>query len=318
MIFNNKDYNIPKITIGCEALGGTDWGNKDIEVLTKVINEAFDYGYNCFDTADVYGLGESEKRIGNIFKNRKDKVFIITKFGIRWHQKNKSRRALTYKDLSVEYLRKALEGSLSRLQIDAIPLYLVHWPDINYELEPIIEEMIKQKEKGKILNFGLSNFSLSNITSNALSKIDAICNSYNMLDTKSNKHILDEGKKLNKSIFVYGTLAQGLLTGKFKNNYVFDMTDRRSRLEHFKNLNNNDLQDIINKISEIGMKINNTPAQVVHKWVMTKQVANSSILGISNLTQLKELLDVSNSSLEESFIKDLDYLSNKYINNILN
>ena len=107
MIFNNKDYNIPKITIGCEALGGTDWGNKDIEVLTKVINEAFDYGYNCFDTADVYGLGESEKRIGNIFKNRKDKVFIITKFGIRWHQKNKSRRALTYKDLSNRIFTKS-------------------------------------------------------------------------------------------------------------------------------------------------------------------------------------------------------------------
>ena len=224
----------------------------------------------------------------------------------------------TYKDLSVEYLRKALEGSLNRLQIDAIPLYLIHWPDGGYEIEPIIEELVKQKEKGKILNFGLSNFSLSDIEAHALPKIDAICNSYNMLNTKSNKVILDVGKNLNKSIFIYGTLAQGLLTGKYKNNYRFDRTDRRSRLDHFKNLDNTDLQDILNKINEIGIKINNTPAQVVHKWVMAKKVANSSILGISNPVQLKELLDVSNTCLEESFTKELDILSNKYVNNPLN
>ncbi len=318
MIFNNKDYIIPKITIGCEALGGIDWGKKDIRELSNVINGAFDSGYNCFDTADVYGLGESEKRIGEIFKNRSDKVFIITKFGIRWIKKNKLDRAITYKDLSVEYLRKALEDSLTRLQIDSIPLYLIHWPDINYDIELIIEEMIKQKEKGKILNFGISNFNLSNISLDALSKIDAICNSYNLLDTRSNEDILKKGKELNKSIFVYGTLAQGLLTGKYNNNSVFDETDRRSRLDHFQKLNNSNLLQIVNKIGEIGKKTNNTPAQVVHKWVMTKKVANSSILGISNLKQLNELIDASNSYLEQSFIKDLDNLSNEYINNSVN
>ena len=89
-------------------------------------------------------------------------------------------------------------------------------------------------------------------------------------------------------------------------------------LDHFKNLDNTDLQNILNKINEIGIKINNTPAQVVHKWVMAKKIANSSILGISNPVQLKELLDVSNTCLEESFTKELDILSNKYVNNPLN
>ena len=316
MIFNNKKYSIPKITIGCEALGGTDWGKKDINELSNVLNKSFDYGFNCFDTADVYGLGESERKINEIFREKTKEIFIISKFGIRWNNKETKGRATTYKDLSVNYLREALEGSLKRLKIDAIPLYLVHWPDNRYDIDQIISELKSQKEKGKIINFGLSNFSLKDISLNSLNEIDAICNSFNLLDQNSNKNILIEGHKLNKSIFVYGTLAQGLLTGKYSKDSHFEADDRRSRLDHFKKNYDHNLEKIIKKILEISKNNKESAAQVVHKWIVSKKIADSSIIGISNVSQLEELMKVSDSKLQDKYIEELDYLGNQYINKI--
>ncbi len=316
MIFNNKKYNIPKITIGCESLGGTDWGNKDIKELTNVLNHAYENDYNCFDTADVYGLGESEERIGKIFKNKINDVFIITKFGIRWHTKEKNNRASTYKDLSINYMIEALENSLRRLRIGAIPLYLIHWPDSQFEIEPVIDAMKKQKEKGKIINFGISNFTLKDIPSNLLNEIDAICNSFNLLDPISSKEILSKGKKLDKSIFIYGTLAQGLLTGNYRLDTNFTSNDRRSRLPHFQSKNNKTLVAIINKIIEIGKINRESSAQVVHKWIVSKNISDSSIMGFSNIRQLNELISANKTKLDSNFIEELDYLSNKYIKDI--
>ena len=95
-----------------------------------------------------------------IFSERK---FIISKFGVAWKSVNYL-RAKTYIDLSPEYLVTALENSLRRLQIEAIPLYMVHWPDPDFDLKGTFEVLEKMRCEGKILNYGVSNFGKSEIT----------------------------------------------------------------------------------------------------------------------------------------------------------
>ena len=92
-----------KLAMGCEQLGGTDWGQVDISLIRRAVQRAWEMGISVFDTADVYGLGNSEEELCKALgKHRKD-AFIISKFGVAWKSVDKL-RAKTYIDLSPEYL----------------------------------------------------------------------------------------------------------------------------------------------------------------------------------------------------------------------
>lgn len=312
LIFNNKVYKLPNITLGCEALGGTDWGDKDINDISKTLIYASEKGYNCFDTADVYGLGLSEKRLSKIFGNKLRNNFIISKFGVRWEQLNNNERAKTHIDLSLSYLEDALKNSLKRLKLDTIPLYFIHWPNTNYLLDDILNALENYKQQGKILNYGICNFSLDHIKNSDISNISAVCNSFSMINSKENLAILNYAERKKIQRLVYGTFGQGILTKKYDNNKSFGNNDRRSRLTHFKNQKNKSQTSLINKIEEISINLGVSMAQVTHKWTQNKRISDSSILGVSNINQLKDIISADDFDLEPNDLKMLDELSDNY------
>tara|TARA_Y200000002_G_scaffold148627_1_gene122802 strand:- start:6194 stop:7141 length:948 start_codon:yes stop_codon:yes gene_type:complete len=312
MIFNGKEYNVPGITVGCESLGGIDWGNKDISIISNVLIEAKERGFNCFDTADVYGLGRSEERISQIFKKSIKDIFIITKFGIKWKILKNIDRAETKIDLSLDYLDTALHNSLKRLNTDVIPLYLVHWPDKNSSIDLLINQLEIYKKAGKIMNFGISNFTLNDISNETLKKVDAVCNSFSLLNAKKNIPILREAKHHNISSFIYGTLEQGLLSGNYTRKSLFSNNDRRSRLKEFQKMENPKQQNLLSEIRKISEKNDMSMSQVVFKWTNNQQISNSLIMGISTIDQLTNLQEAEKTSLSENDIRLLNKLSNDY------
>ena len=160
-MFENLNYSYyppSRLTIGCEPLGGNDWGKYDVGEVRKTISMAIDYGITSFDTADVYGLGKSEEELSKALGEDRHKAFIISKVGVRWEKNVKSQRSKTFKDSSPEYIRTALENSLRRLRVEAIPLYMVHWPDKKSSNNNVMECLESLKVSGKILNYGISNF----------------------------------------------------------------------------------------------------------------------------------------------------------------
>ena len=110
-----------KICFGCEALGGMDWGEVNLKDLEDAINVAIDLGVNFFDTADVYGLGLSEKRLSQILGQRRLDMIIGTKGGIQWTESTKG-RAKTRFNSSPEYIETCVEESLKRLKLEIIPI----------------------------------------------------------------------------------------------------------------------------------------------------------------------------------------------------
>lgn len=312
LVFNGNDYVFPKITIGCESLGGTDWGDKDINDISKTLIYASEKGYNCFDTADVYGLGLSEKRLNKIFGNKLKDNFIISKFGVRWEQLNSNERAKTHIDLSLSYLEDALKNSLKRLQLETIPLYFIHWPNTNYLLDDVLNALENYKQQGKILNYGICNFSLDHIKNTDISNISAVCNSFSMINSTENLEILKYAERNKIQRLVYGTFGQGILTKKYDKNKSFGNNDRRSRLTHFKNQKNKSQTSLINKIEEISIDMGVSMAQVTYKWTQNKRISDSSILGVSNIRQLKDIISADDFDLEPNDLKILDELSDNY------
>ena len=158
---SGTDLVISRVGFGCEPLGGTDWGHVGESDAVAAVSRALDLGISFFDTADVYGLGRSEEILSRALGKRRKDVVIATKFGVNWHRGPKEGRAQTFFDCSSRRAIEALEGSLRRLRVDCISLYLVHWPDPNTPIGETMQTLMKCREAGKIQHIGVSNFPVS-------------------------------------------------------------------------------------------------------------------------------------------------------------
>ena len=152
---NNTNLEISRIGFGCWAIGGHGYGQVEETDAIAAIRKAVGEGINFFDTADVYGFGQSEKILSKALGHTRHKVVIATKFGVNWNDEGE-----TFKDISAKHVKEAVEASLKRLEIESIPLYQVHWYDGKTPIEETLEVLNKCKKEGKIQNIGVSNFDM--------------------------------------------------------------------------------------------------------------------------------------------------------------
>jgi len=287
------------LAFGCEQLGGKDWGEFNKRELFDAVNCAFELGVHTFDTADVYGLGESESNLATALGNKRKDVRIITKCGVRWGSVNPDMaRAPTFKDCSSEHIKRSVDGSLRRLNIDAIPLYMIHWPDRTIDLCETLGAMQDLIKDGKILSFGLSNHEENDVEVGSGSYgLSAVQGSFNIIDQKRFLRMFQSAKAAGVECFSYGPLAQGLLTGKYNENYKFDSNDRRHRLSHFSQTMLQRRKPILKQLIELAKKYEKTPAQIALRWVLDSGVSDTVIFGGKNVEQVKSNISVLDWSL---------------------
>lgn len=298
---NTAGFKVTKLALGCEPLGGTDWGYADFSQVSKAVNRAFELGIRVFDIADVYGLGRGELELAKALGKNIKNATIITKFGMRWEGNGIKKRAAIIKDSSRKYLMKAVEDSLRRLNLETIPVYLIHWPDQNTPFDETLEALETLRIQGKIISYGLSNFEEQNINSliqkNNISVVEL---PYNLIEREKLEQVSNVLKKKNILSFTYGPLAQGLLTGKYNGSTKFDKSDRRHRLPHFaphmwkRNI------DLLNILKDLGKKYNKTTSQVALRWVLDSAHVDSVIIGAKNCNQIEE----NHRTLEWSLSKE--------------
>lgn len=283
---NHTRYQPSRLALGCEPLGGTDWGNVDISNVRQAVRYAYANGITTFDTADVYGLGRSEEELAVALGQDRHDAFIVTKFGVRWELHDNGRRATTYKDLRPDYIEKALEASLRRLKLEAIPLYLVHWPDGHTPIEDVLAKLVKFVESGKILNYGLSNFSLEEFgLASQEYPIHALECQYNLIDRR-NLDAIKFAKGLKAATFAYGPLAQGLLTGKYSEATQFSDNDRRHRLESFQQINWDAFERLRSELDMLASSLQCSTSQVALAWILSDVTVDCVIVGAKNPEQV--------------------------------
>jgi aryl-alcohol dehydrogenase-like predicted oxidoreductase len=276
---------VSRVALGCELLGGTDWGVVDLEEVVATVRRAYDSGVTVFDTADVYGLGRSETVLSRALGKRISDVIVITKGGIAWDAIGDG-RAETRRDLSPEYLRRAVEASLRRLGIDQIPLYLAHWPDGVHPVEQVVANLIELREMGLIAAFGLSNFSVADLSQrDVIDAIDAIELEHNLLRQSSSAISLAD--RADKPSFLYGALAQGMLTGKYRPGTQFPTSDRRHRLSQFTRPGDRDRQ-VIDSVIEAAVELETTPSQIAIRWVLQSSARACAVVGARTRSQLDD------------------------------
>ena len=153
----NSDLRVSRLCMGGCPMGGYGWGIVQEQELVAAVHAALDCGVNFFDTADTYGLGQSELTLGRALGSRRSDAVIATKFGVRV-----DKTGTTY-DNSPEWIRTACENSLRRLNTDYIDLYQVHYRDGQTDLGTVLDALEDLRSQGKIRYFGLSNLTRADL-----------------------------------------------------------------------------------------------------------------------------------------------------------
>jgi aryl-alcohol dehydrogenase-like predicted oxidoreductase len=233
--FGNTGLLVSPITFGAWSIGGpavlggvqVGWsGVKDDESI-DALEAAYDAGINLYDTADAYGNGHSEILLGQVFKNRRDKVLISSKVGLVENAGSGLKL-----DFSAKHIEEGCEASLKRLQTNYLDIYFLH---LVLDKHPLTDEakstMERLKSAGKIRHFGVSvQFPHQGAEQIEKKFGDSMMIEYSPLKRKGVTEILDSAKAAGVGVITRGALEKGLLSGKYHPGQRFDKEDVRSRI----------------------------------------------------------------------------------------
>jgi aryl-alcohol dehydrogenase-like predicted oxidoreductase len=228
-----SDLHLTTVGLGTWAMGGGGWafgwGPQDDAESIAAIRRALDSGINWIDTAAVYGLGHSEEIVGRALTGLRDKVIIATKCGLVWGRSTVAPQAgstTPYGRLKAESVRREAEASLRRLNVEAIDLYQIHWPNPDRDIEEawgVIADLIRE---GKVRYGGVSNFSVAQLKRvQAIHPVASLQPPYSMLRRGIEKDLLAYCATNDIGVIVYSPMQAGLLTGKFTPERVASLPD---------------------------------------------------------------------------------------------
>jgi len=298
---------VSRLGFGCCPMGGNGWGITNEKELIRAVHTALDYSINFFDTADIYGIGVSEKVLGRALKAKRDKAVIATKFGVRREYDK------TFYDNSLKWIKQAIDLSLSRLQTDYIDLYQIHYWDKKTPIEGIFNILIDLQKQGKILAFGVTNIDL--VDKSFVQPIDKLASfsfEYSLANRIHESQIHSVHEKLRLCFLSWGSLGQGILSGKYNQNSKFAKNDRRQH-ELYCNFYGEKLEQnlrIVNYIKNIlPYYKNKTIVQIAIRWILDRIPFSIALTGIKRKEQLIENIGALNWRLNKEHLAKLCELS---------
>lgn len=303
----NTDLKVSRFCMGGCPMGGYNWGKVEQDELVGAIRKALDVGVNFFDTADTYGLGQSEKTLAKgLGANRQD-VIIETKFGVRVEG------GRTFYDNSPAYIEAALDNSLRRLNTDYIDIYLIHYRDGATPMEEVVNKLIQLRDKGKIRYFGLSNISASDAEEIKPYKgLFVNCqNEFSLACRKNENDLKYLQSELDLTPMTWGSLGQGILTGKYDRNSKFGYDDRR-RLDIYVNFHGEKLEknmEIVDVLREIAVNRGKTLSACAIRFILDCLPQSVALAGIKRADQLISNVDAMNWNLTQDEFDALDKVS---------
>lgn len=314
----NTDLELSTIAFGAWAAGGWMWGGSDENDAINAIKAGFDEGMTSIDTAPIYGQGHSEVIVGKAIKElNRDKVQILTKFGMRWDlvkgdfgfkSKNNSGQDIDiYKYAGKESIIKECEDSLWRLGTDYIDLYQIHWPDVTTPIHETFEAVAQLIKDGKVRYAGVCNYSLEQMQE-AEKTINIASNQvpYSMLRRAIEQTIVPYVLEENKGILAYSPLERGLLTGKIKENHHFNDGDHRAGLPFYQKENLTKVNRFLGKIEHIAKDKNASLGQLALAWTIQQPGITVALAGARNAEQAVQNAKAAEVSLSD---KEIEFIN---------
>lgn len=304
-----SELSVSQICFGGGQLGGFGWGTYDLKDTIKAAEKGIGKGINFFDTADCYGLGQSEINLGKLAKKRRDDLIISSKFGVKVSHNGKRVGV----DNSKDYLMHSINQTLKRLETDYVDIYQIHYHDGITPVEEIFTNLEKLCKSGKIRYYGINNFSIAQLGIDLLKYPHLVnCSFEYSLSNREHESKIDDHIRIGLCQFSYGALGQGILSGKYSSVINFDDKDQR-RLSKYKNFHGDKLKHnlkIVDYMKEICFeKYNSSCPQLAIAFIIKKYDKSAIITGIKNEVQLDDILGSYNLELDKVDFDVLDSMS---------
>jgi aryl-alcohol dehydrogenase-like predicted oxidoreductase len=308
--FGRTGLDVSAVGFGCWEVGG-GYGQVDEAEFGRAVGRALDLGVNCFDTAEGYGMGASERALGQALGSRRDEAVVVTKFGMAYRDKPNMR------DSSPERVKVSIDKSLKHLGTDYVDVYLVHWPD---RLTPFEDTMVALDDivrEGKVRFVGLSNFKPDEVEAcMQVRRIDVVQYGWNMFDRRMQREILPYCEEHGIGFMGYGSLAYGLLTGTFTEDQDFGSEDWRARqgkmgsIKLFESLFGAESFPsnvrAVNELKDIAVRYDRSLPQLALRWAISHPVISTALVGCRNVAEVEDNASAVEFSIKADDLAEID------------
>jgi aryl-alcohol dehydrogenase-like predicted oxidoreductase len=297
------DIELTIIGFGAWAIGGDgwqfSWGPQDDAESIATIQRALDLGINWIDTAPAYGLGRSEEVVGRAIKGRRDEVFVATKCGLDWDDQGNVRR-----DARPSRIRREVEESLRRLNVDVIDLYQIHWPDLDTPIEESWGTMADLIYEGKVRAIGVSNFTVPQLQrAMRVAPVASLQPPYSLLRRDVEAELLPFCRENNIGVVAYSPMQSGLLTDRFD---PARLTADDWRLRDFSEEDFARARALVDQLSPLAAESGRTMAQLSVAWVNAQAGLTAAIVGARRPDQIEETVKAGEWALNGQHLQAIE------------
>ena len=299
-----EGLEVSEIGLGCMGMSFGYGSPADTLDMISLIHRAVDLGVTIFDTAEVYGPFANESLVGEALAPYKGKVAIAIKFGF-----DLAKTGTTGLDSRPETIRKAVEGSLKRLQVESIDLLYQHRVDPQVPIEDVAGTVKDLIQEGKVKHFGLSEAGANTIRrAHAVQPVTALQSEYSLWWREPEEVILPTLEELGIGFVPFSPLGKGFLTGKIDTNTQFESNDFRNQVPRFSEENRKANQKVMDHLQILADALQVSPAQLALAWVMAQKPWIVPIPGTTKLHRLEENLQAASLELSPKVLAEIDVI----------
>ncbi|HKH46310.1 MAG TPA: aldo/keto reductase [Thermoanaerobaculia bacterium] len=296
---------IGSLQVSVIGLGCNNFGPRlDADATKRVVDAALDVGINFFDTADIYGTGQSEEYLGRALGQRRSGIVLATKFGMKMDEERKGAKPA--------YLRQALEDSLRRLGTDHVDLYQLHRPDPEVPIADTLGALDELVKAGKVREIGCSQFSAEQIreaeaaVKPGAARFVSVQNEYSLFQREPEREVLAECERQGLAFIPFFPLASGLLTGKYRKGQPLPEGSRLSSGNRYARLLSEVNFDKVEKLIAFAGSRGHTLLELAFSWLLRRPVVVSVIAGATSAEQVRKNAEAGGWRLTEDELAEID------------
>jgi aryl-alcohol dehydrogenase-like predicted oxidoreductase len=314
--FGQTGLQVSAVGFGCWEVGG-GYGQVEEAEFAHAVGRALDLGVNCFDTAEGYGFGASERALGQALGRRREEAIIVTKFGMAYRDKPNMR------DSSRERVLASIDKSLKHLGTDWVDVYLIHWPDRLTPFEETMSALDDVVREGKVRFIGVSNFKREEIEAcMRLRRVDVVQYGWNMFDRRMQREIFPYCQEQGIGVMAYGSLAFGLLTGTFTEDMDFGAEDWRARqgkmgsIKMFESLFGAESFPrnvrAVDELKGVAARYGRSLPQLALRWTMSNPVISTALVGCRTVAEVEDNAGAIGWSIADDDLAEIDEIFERH------
>ena len=298
-----QGLEVGAVGLGCMGMSQS-YGPADEAESIATLHRAVEIGCDFFDTAEGYGPYTNEELLGRAFRDRREKVVIATKFGFKFEN---GRQLGAETDSRPDAIRRAVEGSLRRLQTDHIDLLYQHRIDRNVPIEDVAGTVGELVQEGKVRFFGLSEVGAATLRrAHAVHPVSALQSEYSLWERNLEVDVIPAMRELGIGLVPFAPLGRGFLTGAVKRAEEYPANDTRHNDERYQGANYDANVRAAEAVFAIANAKGAKPGQVALAWLLRKGDDIVPIPGTKRRAFLAENVAADGISLAEEDMQTLD------------